>query len=278
MRNEFHDTLDTLVADLSEMCDRASAMMRSATTALLFTDADAGRRLRADLTHLTALAASVNDRAYRLLALQAPVARDLRTVVAALHIGADADRMGALASHVARVAARTDPEPAVPAEVADLFTEMGTTAVRMAGEARDAVRGRDADLAEKICAGDARMDELHRQLLVRVAAPQWRHGPLVAADMVLLGRFYERFADHAVEIARRVYFQATGSSLVGGSGAIGLARQRRERPHRPRENGVGARRLTGPENYFRSNRSLFITFTHAATKSSTNLPLLSSCA
>lgn len=213
MRNEFHDTLDTLVADLAEMCDRASAMMSAATTALLDADAAAAHRLRGDLKQLTALGVSVTDRAYRLLALQAPVARDLRTVVAALHIGADADRMGALASHVARTASRTHPQRATPEEVVDLFTEMGSTAVRMAAEARDAVRSLDAALAERICVGDERMDELHRQLFVRVAAPQWQHGPLVAADMVLLGRFYERFADHAVEIARRVYFQATGVAM-----------------------------------------------------------------
>lgn len=141
------------------------------------------------------------------------MARDLRTVVSALHIGADADRMGALASHVARTAARRYPERAVPDEVADLFTEMGSTAVHLAADARDAVRARDAALAERICAGDERMDDLHRQLFVRVMGPQWRHGPMGAADVVLLGRFYERFADHAVEIARRVYFQATGAQL-----------------------------------------------------------------
>lgn len=213
MRNEFHDTLASLVADLAEMCDRASTMMRSATVSLLYADAAAAQRLRSDLTQLSALGGSVYDRAYRLLALQAPVARDLRTVVAALHIGADADRMGALASHVARIASRSHPERATPAEVTDLFADMGATAVRMADEARDAIRSVDATLAERICADDERMDALHRQLFTRVMAPQWQHGPMVAADMVLLGRFYERFADHAVEIARRVYFQATGVAM-----------------------------------------------------------------
>nr|WP_111508870.1 phosphate signaling complex protein PhoU [Mycobacterium kyogaense] len=213
MRNEFHDTLDILVADLAEMCDRASAMMHAATVALLEADAEQAGRMRGDLTQLSALGASVNDRAYRLLALQAPVARDLRTVLAALHIGADADRMGALASHIARTASRSHPQLATPPELTDLYTEMGATAVQMAGEARDAVSSFDAALAERVCADDERMDELHRQLFTRVMAPQWMHGPLVASDMVLLGRFYERFADHAVEIARRVYFQATGVTM-----------------------------------------------------------------
>ncbi|KKE98669.1 phosphate signaling complex protein PhoU [Mycolicibacterium obuense] len=212
MRNEFHDTLDTLVADLAEMCERASDIMRLATAALLDADVSQTGRLPGDLRELTALAVSVNDRTYRLLALQAPVARDLRTVVAALHIRADADRMGGLASHVARIAAKVHPNRATPADTADLFAEMGATAVRMADEARDAVRSLDPALTERICADDERMDELHRQLFTQVMAPQWQHGSLVAADLVLLARFYERFADHAVEIARRVYFQATGHS------------------------------------------------------------------
>jgi phosphate transport system protein len=214
MRTEFHDTLESLVTDLAEMCGRASTMMRSATTALLDADLSEAEHLRVDLTELSALGTSVHDRAYHLLALQAPVARDLRTVVSALHIGADADRMGALASHVARTAVRRYPERAVPDDVSDLFTEMGATAVQLAADARDAVRARDTALAERICAGDERMDDLHRQLFVRVVGPHWRHGPMGAADVVLLGRFYERFADHAVEIARRVYFQATGGQLA----------------------------------------------------------------
>ena len=179
MRNEFHDTLDTLVADLAEMCERASDIMRLATAALLDADVSQTGRLPGDLRELTALAVSVNDRTYRLLALQAPVARDLRTVVAALHIRADADRMGGLASHVARIAAKVHPNRATPADTADLFAEMGATAVRMADEARDAVRSLDPALTERICADDERMDELHRQLFTTLS---WQISPRCASE------------------------------------------------------------------------------------------------
>jgi len=213
MRNEFHDTLDGLVVDLADMCGRAAAMMTSATAALLSADVYRADALGADLADLRAIGIAVHDRAYHLLARQAPVARDLRTVVAALHIGADADRMGGLASHVARVATRRHPVPAVPGEVVDLFTEMGSTAVQLAAAAGAAVRSGDAAQAERVCAGDQLINDLHQQMFARLAGPHWRHGPMVAADVALLGRFYERFADHAVEIARRVYFQATGRHL-----------------------------------------------------------------
>lgn len=211
MRTEFHQRLDGLGTDLAQMCGRASTMMQSATEVLLADRADDELRIR--LTELSALGAAVHDRAYGLLALQAPVARDLRTVVSALQIAADADRMGALATHIARSARRPDLDWAVPDEVRGLLTEMGSTAVGLADLARHAVETGDPSEAERICTGDARMDDLHRDLYRAVMARDWPHGPAVAAELALVGRFYERFADHAVEIARRIYFQVTGSRL-----------------------------------------------------------------
>ncbi|AFM17469.1 phosphate transport system regulatory protein PhoU [Mycolicibacterium chubuense NBB4] len=220
MRNEFHDALDGLTADLGDMCGRAGAMMRSATMALLEAESSEADRLQVDLKRLTSLGAAVHDRAYSLLALQAPVARDLRTLVAALHIAADADRMGALAAHVARTAKRRYPDCAVPPEVRDLFDQMGVVAVDLAALTQSAVLACDAEEAERVSAGDDRMDDLHRQLFARVITDRWQHGPTAAADVVLVGRFYERFADHAVEIARRVYFQATGTHLGAASSRL----------------------------------------------------------
>jgi phosphate transport system protein len=216
MRDQFHEALDGLTVDLADMCGRASVMMQSASTALLDAEPAGAERIVFDLKRLTRLGNAVHDRAYSLLALQAPVARDLRTVVAGLHIAADADRMGALASHVARTARRRYPECAVPPEVHDLFDDMGITAVELAVRAQAAVHTGDAEEAERVCLGDERMDDLHRQLFTRVISTGWERGPMVAADLVLVGRFYERFADHAVEIARRIYFQATGTQLGTG--------------------------------------------------------------
>lgn len=218
MRNEFHEALAHLTADLADMCGRSAAMMQSASTALLSAELDGCERVAFDLKRLTRLGNAVHDRAYALLALQAPVARDLRTVVAALHIAADADRMGALSAHVARTARRRHPEHAVPLEEHDLFSDMGAAAVELAALAQSAVATGDPATAREVCASDERIDELHRQLFTHVIGPHWRHGAVVASDLVLLGRFHERFADHAVEIARRVYFQSTGAQLGNGVG------------------------------------------------------------
>ncbi len=213
MRTEFHQRLDGLGADLAQMCGRASAIMQSATQVLLADEPADVDGIRAELKNLSTLGAAVHDRAYSLLALQAPVARDLRTVVSALQIAADADRMGALAAHVVRSARRPDLDWTVPDDVRGLLTQMGSTAVELAELARHAVETGDPSVAERICTGDGRMNDLHRELYRAVMARDWSHGPAVAAELALVGRFYERFADHAVEIARRVYFQVTGIHL-----------------------------------------------------------------
>ncbi|MGE0218644.1 phosphate signaling complex protein PhoU [Mycolicibacterium sp.] len=213
MRNEFHETLDSLAVDLADMCGRTSVMMHAASGALLTANLDQADRLQLDLKRLTGLGNTVHDRAYSLLALQAPVAKDLRTVVCALHIAADADRMGALAAHVARAASRRYPDRVVPDDVEELFADMGATAVELADLAQVTVQTGDTMQARRVCDGDDRMDDLHRQLFTHLISPTWRHGVTAAADLVLVGRFYERFADHAVEIARRVYFQTTGTQL-----------------------------------------------------------------
>ncbi|WNG90125.1 phosphate signaling complex protein PhoU [Mycobacterium sp. ITM-2016-00317] len=216
MRDEFHRALEALTEDLADMCGRASAIMGVSSVALLNGDPATAERVAFELKRLTRLGSAVHDRAYSMLALQAPVARDLRAVVAALYIAADADRMGGLASNVARTARRRHPDRAVPDDIADLFSEMASLAVELADLAQATVRGRDPELACRVCDGDERMNALHRQLFARLMEPQWQHGPTVAADLVLVGRFYERFADHAVEIARRVHFEVTGHQLLRG--------------------------------------------------------------
>jgi phosphate transport system protein len=72
------------------------------------------------------------------------------------------------------------------------------------------VLSRDPEKAARIREEDDAMDDLHRHLFSVLMDREWKHGVAAAVDVTLLGRFYERFADHAVEVARRVIFQATG--------------------------------------------------------------------
>lgn len=210
MRTAFHEQLEALTEMLSNMCGLAGLAMDRATQALLQADLVMAEMVFSDHDELVHMQARAEEAAFVLLALQSPVAGDLRLVVGSLQNVADAERMGGLALHVAKIARRRHPNRALPDEVDGYFAEMGRIAVDLGSSAKDAVRSRDPKQAAEISREDDAMDRLHQQLFGVLMDKEWRHGVSTAVDVTLLGRFYERFADHAVEIGRRVVFEATG--------------------------------------------------------------------
>jgi phosphate transport system protein len=212
MRMDFHRQLELLRADTSAMCGLAGDAVGRATRALLDVDVEVARRVVLDVEELRKMHNGVERRTLGLLARQAPVAGDLRTVVAGIHVAADADRMGGLAAHVAKVCIRYHPESPIPAELRGRFEEMGRLAVESAERCRVALLDVDCAQAQLIRRDDEAMETLHRGLFEAVMSPRWSHGAGMASDVVLLGRFYGRFADHAEGIARRLIFQANGLS------------------------------------------------------------------
>ena len=211
MRTAYHEQLDQLTEQLSEMCGLAGAAMEHATQALLQADLVLAEQVITDHEQITAMSGRAEEAAFVLLALQAPVAGDLRSVVTAIQIVADIDRMGALALHVAKIARRRHPQHALPEEVNGYFAEMGRVAVELGHAAREVLQTRDPEKAARIQEEDDAMDDLHRHLFTVLMDREWKHGVTAAVDVTLLSRFYERFADHAVEVARRVIFQVTGT-------------------------------------------------------------------
>src|ERR1700756_2460658 len=210
MRTAYHDQLDALTAQLGEMCGMAGIAMERATQSLLQADLILAEQVITDHEQISALSAQSEETAFVLLALQAPVAGDLRAVVSSIQIVADVDRMGALALHVAKIARRRHPQHALPEEVNGYFAEMGRVAVELGNAAQEVLVTRDPEKAARLREEDDAMDDLHRHLFTLLMNRDWKHGVAAAVDVTLLGRFYERFADHAVEIGRRVIFQATG--------------------------------------------------------------------
>jgi len=211
MRTAYHEQLDQLSEQLGDMCGLAGAAMERATQALLQADLALAEQVISDHDQIVAMSARAEEAAFVLLALQAPVAGDLRSIVSAIQIVADVDRMGALALHVAKIARRRHPQHALPEEVNGYFSEMGRVAVELGNSAQEVLITRDPDKAARISEEDDAMDDLHRHLFTVLMDREWKHGVTAAVDVTLLSRFYERFADHAVEIARRVIFQATGN-------------------------------------------------------------------
>src|ERR1700752_3854485 len=210
MRTAYHDQLDGLTAQLGEMCGKAGVAMERATQALLQADLMLAEQVITDHEQISAMSVRAEEAAFVLLALQAPVAGDLRAIVSSIQIVADVDRMGALARHVAKITRRRHPQHALPEEVNGYFAEMGRVAVELGNSAQEVLLSLDPEKAARIREEDDAMDDLHRHLFSVLMDREWKYGVAAAVDVTLLGRFYERFADHAVEVAKRVIFQATG--------------------------------------------------------------------
>jgi phosphate transport system protein len=210
MRTVFNEQLSALCAQVSEMCGLAATAMEHATHALLQADLSVAEQVITDHERIVAMGRQVEENALKMLALQQPVASDLRMIVGSLHIGADIERMGALAVHVAHIARLRHPECAVPDGVRRYFTEMASVAVQLARTAQEVLLSRDPDKAAHLRKQDDAVDAQHRDLFTVLIDRKWQSGVSSAVDVALLGRYYERFADHAVEIGRRVVFEATG--------------------------------------------------------------------
>lgn len=216
MRTVFHERLDSLTQALGEMCGLAGTAMERATEALLEADLVLAEQVIADHEQLIGLQGKAEQAALALLALQAPVAGELRLVVGSMQSIVHAERMGALAQHVADIARRRHPEHALPEDVRGYFAEMGTIAVNFGSAAKDVVLSADPEQAAQISQDDDAMDALHKHLFTVLMNKEWKHGVEAAVDVTLLSRFYERFADHAVEIGGNVVFQVTGRTVLDG--------------------------------------------------------------
>lgn len=211
MRTAYQEQLSSLTVQLAEMCGLAGVAMERATQSLLQADLALAEQVISDHDRITEISARAEEAAFLLLALQGPVAGDLRAIVSGIQIVADIDRMGALALHVAKIARRRHPQHALPEEVNGYFAEMGRVAVELSRNAQEVLETLDPEKAARIREEDDAMDDLHRHLFSVLMDKDWKHGVTAAVDVTLLSRFYERFADHAVEVARRVIFTATGS-------------------------------------------------------------------
>src|ERR1700735_4848020 len=211
MRTAYHAELARLTEHLGEMCGLAGVAMEHATQALLHADLVLAEQVLSDHDKIAAMSTAAEENAFVLLdPLQAPVVGDLRAIVSALQMIVDIDRMGALALHVAEITRWRHPQHALPEEVNGYFAEMGRLAVELGNSAQEVLWSRDPEKASRIREEDDAMDDLHSHLFTVLMDREWKHGVAAAVDVTLLGRFYERFADHAVEVARRVIFQATG--------------------------------------------------------------------
>jgi len=214
MRNAYFDQLDSIVDELVDMTQVVQVAVARATQALLTADAEIAERVISDDAAIDAARERVEERSFELLALQQPVASDLRMLVAALRMVADLERMGDLSVHVAKVARLRVPQLAVPAEIVPTIERMATVAEKMVGTVAGIIAERDVEGARQLEEDDEEMDQLRRSSFRLMLADSWPHGVEPAVDIALLGRYYERIADHAVSLARRVVYLVTGETVT----------------------------------------------------------------
>jgi phosphate transport system protein len=212
MRADFHAELGHFRVELAEMCDLAADAMERAVRALLDLDLSLAEQVITDDAELDRRAARCDEHARTLLALQSPVARDLRIVVSGIRAAERLNRMGDLARHVAEIARRRHPHPAVPDELVPGFAEMGRLAVAAARATRYAMTASEETHADAQDRADDQTDRLRRELLTRVGRPEAGFSVQAGIDVALLTRYVERFADQSVQVTRQVDYVVTGES------------------------------------------------------------------
>ncbi|MCT9934794.1 phosphate signaling complex protein PhoU [Planotetraspora sp. A-T 1434] len=211
MRDAYHDELEALTDRLVEMTRLVRSAMSRGTTALLDADLQLAESVISQDAEVDRIYAEIETSIYEVMATQQPVAVDLRTVVTALRMAADLERMGDLAEHIAKIARMRHPESAIPAELRDTIVRMGAIAEDLITKTGSCIASRDVELAKELEEDDDEMDRLHRRLFRVLLAKEWTHGIEAAIDITLIGRFYERYADHAVRVARDVVYLVTGT-------------------------------------------------------------------
>ena len=208
MRDVYHEELDSIGTTLIEMAGLVGSALNQATAALLGPDLQLAEKVISADDQVDALHKALDARALDLLARQQPVAGDLRTIITSLRMSSDLERMGDLARHVAKVARLRYPDTAIPAELHESISEMGRIGEELARKTGEIIEGRDVETARTLEDEDDAVDRLHRALFGSLLAGDY---PVeTAIDVTLIGRYYERFADHAVSVARRLIFLVTG--------------------------------------------------------------------
>jgi phosphate transport system protein len=210
MRDAYHEELDALSDKLVEMTRLVRSAMNRACTALLDADLRLAEEVISSDEQVNKIEAEIEATVFELMARQQPVASDLRTLISALRMSGDIERMGDLAVHLAKTARRRHPDSAIPPQLQATVLEMSQIAERMIAKAGSVIASQDVAMGLELDGDDDQMDRLHRRLFDALLSPKWKYGVEPAVDISLAGRYFERFADHAVHVAENVVYLVTG--------------------------------------------------------------------
>lgn len=210
IRSVFQEELDGVSQSLVDLATMVTDSMQKATSALLNAELSIAEEVISADEKIDTYQHELDSRIIDIIARQQPVASDLRALITALRMSADLERMGDLSHHIAKVARLRHPESAVPQELQSTIRTMGEVASKISEKVGTVIETRNTLMALELEKDDDEMDSLHRSLITVLTSGSWDKGVPSAIDITLLGRYYERFADHAVSVSRRVYFLVTG--------------------------------------------------------------------
>lgn len=210
MREVFQQELREVQDRLVEISDLVADSIEKATQAFNESDVSLAEEVIAEDDHIDQLTVALDELAITILARQQPVARDLRIVVSALRVSASLERMGDMSTHISQLARYRFPDKVVPKSLRGTFAEMGRLDVEIARKLTELLRTEDVLLAEQIRNEDDKVDALHLSVFDKVLGETWKGEAVDTVDATLASRYHERFADHAVSIAKKVQYLATG--------------------------------------------------------------------
>ena len=207
---EVQDRLVEIATLVADSIEKATQAFNESNVALAET-------VIAEDDRIDSAAYELDELAIQILARQQPVARDLRIVVSALRISASLERMGDMSTHIAQLARYRFPEKVVPKSLRPTFVEMGQVDVAIARKLTELLRTQDTAIAEEIRNEDDKVDALHLSVFDKVLGESWKGQAVDTVDSTLASRYHERFADHAVSIAKKVQYLATGDWIPADS-------------------------------------------------------------
>ena len=213
MREQFRNEMKNLQDTLEFEAAAAAKAMKRAAQALQEANLTIAQKVIDADRDIDILQRTIGENSISLLARQAPVTSDLRTVIAALRLSSTLERMGDLAGHVAYIARGRYPQTAASGKLHELFVEMSACAADVGEDLYQLLKTQNLEIASQIIANDDVLDELHRLSFEIILDPAIELSRQEIVDAVLLGRYLERFGDHAVKAAYRIRYWITGSMI-----------------------------------------------------------------
>ncbi|ALE04574.1 PhoU family transcriptional regulator (plasmid) [Arthrobacter sp. ERGS1:01] len=210
MRKVFQAELHQIGEGLIEISSLVTEAVEKSTAAFATANLQAAQEVIAADARIDFLQNDLDERAIDVLALQGPVASDLRMIVGSLRMSASLERMGDLARHISQLTRLRYPNQVIPASLTDTFAEMAQLDVLIAGKVTELLDSRDLELVNDITTAKARISKLHRTVFTTMSAPEWSETPSTTVDVTLASRYFERFGDHGVSVARKVSYLVTG--------------------------------------------------------------------